>query len=193
FSGEPVGAESTEVTPGTFIKKFRAHMRDLGQTDAQKVDAFPDYLVEDSPAERWFMAWKLEAAAAANPPWLNLEAAFHERFPGPEKAERTPQEWERELAGMVLTLPELSATVEVGGADVYAHVHFASRLLEIARLARIETTTSGIWQSRDALPEVLREKVPSTQENWTTYTATIKAVDRVYLREGVAKARNAQE
>ncbi|KAJ7255441.1 hypothetical protein B0H12DRAFT_1287911 [Mycena haematopus] len=195
FSGEPATAESQGVTPNTFIKKFRAHMRDLGGgtalTDAQKIDAFPDYLVEDSPAEKWFVA--LQGGATPVTTWATLEAAFHVRFPGPEKVERTAQEWEQELAGMRLTLNELTTTVKVSGAEVFAHVHFASCLLELAQLAGIAATPSGIWQSRDALPEVLREKVPSMQADWTSYTAAIRLVDRVYLRESVAKARKTQE
>ncbi|KAJ6518972.1 hypothetical protein C8R45DRAFT_1085032 [Mycena sanguinolenta] len=195
FSGELAGAESADVTPSTFIKKFRAHMRDLRgpavQADAQKIEAFPDYLVEDSPAESWFVA--LQAGPSAVTTWQALEAAFHVHFPGPVKAERTAQEWERELVGMKITLAELGTTVKVGGVDVFAHVHFASCLLEIARLAGIATTVSGIWQLRDALPEVLREKVLATQVDWGTYTAAIKAIDRVHIREGVAKARQVQE
>ncbi|KAJ7084777.1 hypothetical protein B0H15DRAFT_783563 [Mycena belliarum] len=196
FAGEPASAESTAVTPATFIKKFRAHMRDLGTDNApnpngSKIDAFPDYLVEDSPAEKWFR--DLQTGANAVVTWQALEVAFHTRFPGPEKAERTPQEWERELAGMKLTLAELDTTVNVGGSDVFAHIHYASRLLAIARLAGIADTTSGIWQSRDALPEVIRDKVPATQATWVTYTAAIKAVDRTHIRDGVVKAKKAQQ
>jgi hypothetical protein len=95
--------------------------------------------------------------------------------------------------GMKLKVEELDTTVQVGGASVFAHVNFASKLLETAKLAKIDTTTSGIWQSRDALPEALREKVPPTQANWTTYTDAIKAVDRVHIRKGVVKAKKAQE
>ncbi|KAJ6510919.1 hypothetical protein C8R45DRAFT_814468, partial [Mycena sanguinolenta] len=160
-------------------------------TDAQKIDAFPDYLVEDSPAEKWFLA--LQSSATPAMTWAVLETAFHARFPGPEKVERTTQEWERELAGMRLMLTELNTTVNVGSAEVFAHVHFASRLLELAQLAGIAATPSGIWQSRDALPEVMREKVPSTQADWTTYMAVIRLVDRIYLRESVAKAQKAHE
>ncbi|KAJ7113526.1 hypothetical protein C8R44DRAFT_630793, partial [Mycena epipterygia] len=171
-------------------------MRDLGvdnakDPDVRKIDAFPDYLVEESPAEKWFR--DLQASANAVTTWAALEAAFHIRFPGPEKAVRTPQEWERELAGMKLTLAELGTTVKIGGADVFAHVHFASRLFEVAQLAGVAATTSGVWQSRDALPEVIRDKVASTQTSWATYTAAIKAVDRVHIREGVAKAKKAQD
>ncbi|KAJ7115625.1 hypothetical protein C8R43DRAFT_902586 [Mycena crocata] len=196
FTGEPVTAGSTSVTPATFIKKFRAHMRDLlipinAVGDAARIDALKDYLVEDSPAETWYK--DLQAGAGALTTWAAMEAAFLVRFPGPEKAGRTKQEWERELVAMRLSLAELGTTVQIGGADVFAHVHFASRLLEVAKLAGIAATISGIWQSRDTLPEVIRDKVPSTQASWTTYTAAIKAVDRDHIREGVAKARKAQD
>ncbi|KAJ7195625.1 hypothetical protein GGX14DRAFT_674586 [Mycena pura] len=196
FTGDPVMADSKEVTPATFVKKLRVHMRDLGtdntmNPDVRKIDAFPDYLVENSPAKRWFKAHQAGATPFAT--WAALEAAFHICFPGPEKAERTPQEWERELVAMRLSLGELGSTVKVGGAEVFAHVHFATRLLDIAREAGIADTSGGIWQSRDALPEVIQEKVPATQATWVTYTNTIKDVDRIHIREGIVKARRAQE
>ncbi|KAJ6565270.1 hypothetical protein DFH09DRAFT_1035000 [Mycena vulgaris] len=196
FTGEPVAVDSKEVTPATFTKKLRAHMRDLGtdnspNPDVRKIDAFPDYLVENSPAEKWFKAQP--ASTTPFTTWAALEAAFHTRFPGPEKAERTPQEWERQLVTMKLSLGELGSTVKVSGAEVFAHIHFATRLLEIARLAGIADTTSGIWQSRDALPEVLREKIPAVHTTWVTYTNAIKDVDRIHIREGVEKAKKAQE
>jgi hypothetical protein len=45
------------------------------------------------------------------------------------------QEWERELMGMKLKVKELDTTVQVGSASVFAHVNFASKLLETAKLA----------------------------------------------------------
>ncbi|KAJ7480436.1 hypothetical protein B0H11DRAFT_1724766 [Mycena galericulata] len=191
FSGDP---DVEEVTPSTFIKKFRSHTRDLGgtaATDPERISAFLDYLVEDSAAEKWYK--DLQASANPATTWAAMEAAFALRFPGPQKAERTTQEWERELAGMKLTMEELDTTVKVGGADVFAHVHFASRLLETAKLAKIQATTSGIWQARDALPDVLREKISPTQADWTAFTNAIKAVDRVHIREGVVKAKKARD
>ncbi|KAK6969073.1 hypothetical protein R3P38DRAFT_3244061 [Favolaschia claudopus] len=199
FSGDPASAQATKITPSTFLKKFRSHMMDLignatmtaAEKDAMKLAAFTDYLEEDSPAEKWFDA--LQAGNGAVTTWAALEAAFKARFPAPQKAVRDAQEWERELLGMKLTLGELDTVVKVGGADVYAHINFAARLLEVAHLAGIAATASGVWQSRDALPDVLREKIPATQASWITYTDAIKAIDRVYLRESVAKARKAQE
>ncbi|KAJ6571986.1 hypothetical protein B0H19DRAFT_908998, partial [Mycena capillaripes] len=180
------------VTPSTFIKKFRAHMRDLAVVgNDERIDALLDYLVEDSPAEKWYKALQ----ADANPPttWAAWERSFATRFPGPQKAERTTQEWERELAGMRIKMEELGTTVQVGGATVFTHVNFASKLLETAKLAKIENTTNGIWQSRDGLPEVLREKVSAAQASWITYTDALKGVEREHIREGVEKAKKAQE
>ncbi|KAJ7629722.1 hypothetical protein DFH06DRAFT_1005689 [Mycena polygramma] len=200
FSGDPVGPESTQVTPSTFLKKFRSRMMGIignatmtaDEKDEMKIAAFQDFLEEDSPADKWFAKLQTPGATTVVTTWAALEAAFKARFPNPEKAERTEQEWERELSKMRITLEELDTTVKVGGADVYTHVYFAGRQLEMAELAGIGATSSGIWQARDALPEPLREKVPASQASWKTYTAAIKAVDRVGLRESVAKARKTQ-
>lgn len=191
FSGD-AEAEANAVSSTTFLKRFRAHMRDLGVTgDAERISALQDYLADNSPAEHWYS--DLQRSAKAAKTWATLEAAFLKRFPGPQQAERTAQEWERELTRLRLTVDELNTTVKVGGVDVFTHVHFAGRLLDLANRAGIAATPSNIWQARDALPDVLREKVATTQTDWTTFTDAIKAVDRAYIREGVVKAKKANE
>ncbi|KAJ7304811.1 hypothetical protein DFH08DRAFT_647627, partial [Mycena albidolilacea] len=189
FSGDPETAvDLNAVTPSTFIKKFRSHMHDLAaMSDADHIDVLLDYLVEDSPAEKWYKDLKASTKVPAT--WAAWQAVFATRFLGPQKAEKTTQEWERELMGMKLKAEELDTTVQVGSAPVFAHVNFASKLLETAKLAKIDTTTSSIWQLRDTLPDVVREKFPPTQTNWTTYMDAIKAVDRVHICEGVVKAK----
>ncbi|KAJ6450947.1 hypothetical protein C8R47DRAFT_1230022 [Mycena vitilis] len=201
FSGDLASQGSAKVSTNTFLKKFRAHMMDLignatmsaQQQDTMKIKAFENYLEDDSPAEKWFTALQTPDANTVVTTWDALEAAFKARFPAAEKAERTEQEWERELSKMRITLAELDTTVSEGGREVYAHVQHATRMLEIAQLAGIADTSSGIWQSRDALPDPLREKVPATHANWKSYTTAIKSVDRVGLRESVAKARKTQD
>jgi hypothetical protein len=94
---------------------------------------------------------------------------------------------------MKIEVEELDKTVDVGGTDVYTHVRFAERLLQLATLAGIQNTTSGIWQVRDALPDVIREKVKATQTDWASFAAEIKNVERAHVREGVAKAKKAKE
>ncbi|KAJ7237939.1 hypothetical protein C8J57DRAFT_1528925 [Mycena rebaudengoi] len=143
-------------------------MHDLGgvnpQSNTDKIDAFLNYLVEDSPAEKWFKAHQAGATAATT--WQALEAAFHVHFPGPVKAECSAQEWEQELVGIKLMLEELNRQGR-------GHRCLCTRPLR-----------SGIWQSRDALPELLCEKVSSTQ-NWAAYITEIKAINRAHIREGV--------
>ncbi|KAK7033439.1 hypothetical protein R3P38DRAFT_3186970 [Favolaschia claudopus] len=193
FSGDPETTnDPNAVSASTFLKKFRSHMRDLAATtDAAKIEAFEDYLVEDSTAEKWFK--DLQAGAGAVTTWMALQAAFTTRFPGPQKAEKTVQEWERQLVGARIKAEDLDTTVQVGGTTVYAYIHFASQLLEMAKLAKIHTTSSGIWQSRDALPDVIRDKIPANPPDWIAYTDAIMAVDRVHIKEGVAKAKKNQE
>jgi hypothetical protein len=64
FAGDPeADTGSNTVTPSTFMKRFRAHMRDLGiTTDSQRIDALVGYLMEDSPAEKWYTDLKADPA-----------------------------------------------------------------------------------------------------------------------------------
>jgi hypothetical protein len=64
---------------------------------------------------------------------------------------------------------------------------FADKILDLAKRAKIETSTSGLWNMRDKLPEVLREKIPENQTSWTAFAQAIKDVDMGHIREGVRK------
>ncbi|KAJ6542995.1 hypothetical protein B0H19DRAFT_1172558 [Mycena capillaripes] len=190
FSGDPDGGD--KMTSKSFLKKVRIQLRaDQLQDDKERIAAVVDYLKDNSPAEKWHH----DLLANANPPttWQNYAAAFVTRFPTPEKAERTPQEYERELTGMRLTVEELDMTVDVSGEKVFSHVHFAEHMLELAKLAGIDSTASGIWQVRDELPDVIRDKVFTSQKDWKSFTDSIKGIDRVHIREGAKKAKKARD
>jgi hypothetical protein len=75
------------------------------------------------------------------------------------------------------------------GEDVYTHTIFTEKIIDLAKQAKIETTTSGLWSVRDELPEVLREKVLENQTSWIAFAQAIKDVDMGHIREGVRKHR----
>jgi hypothetical protein len=102
-----------------------------------------DYFKDDSPAEKWFHEERASMTLAKT--WGVIEQAFLKRFPGPQAAECSKQEWERELLGMRIVVEELDKTVDVGGTEVFAHIRFAERLLQVATLAGIANGSSGIW------------------------------------------------
>ena len=64
---------------------------------------------------------------------------------------------------------------------------FAERILDPAKRAKIEGSTSGLWNVRDELPEVLRNKIPENQPSWMAFVQAIKDVDMGHIREGVRK------
>ena len=88
---------------------------------------------------------------------------------------------------MRITTEELGKTEKYKGEDVYSHMVFAEKVLDLAKRAKIETTTSDLWSVRDELPEVLREKIPENQASWTAFAKAIKDVDMGHIREGVRK------
>jgi hypothetical protein len=88
---------------------------------------------------------------------------------------------------MRITTEELGKTEKYRGEEVYTHMIFAEKILDLAKRAKIETSTSGLWSVRDELPEVLREKIPEGQTSWTAFAQAIKNVDMGHIREGVRK------
>ena len=151
-------------------------------TDDQKINFFELYLKSDSPVEEWYNEVK-----GTKKTWDVLKQGFKNRFPNIKKATKTSQELERELGAMRITMEELGKTEKYRGEDVYTHMIFAEKILNLAKRAKVETSTSGLWKVRDELPEVLQEKIPESQASWMDFTQAIKDVDMGHIRKGVRK------
>lgn len=147
-----------------------------------------DYLKTGSPAEAWFLR-----TTTPKKVWPSFKTAFKKEFPDVDRAEKTAQDLERELLAMKLHPDSLGKTERYANDDVWTHVAFAQRALDLARRAGIAGGTSNIWQVRDALPNVVREKVPEKQMNWITFCDTIKQVDVGHIKEGAQKHAAEQE
>ena len=177
------GTQEDSTQPTDFLKMIKHQLLASGTTaDDQKINFFKLYLKSDSPAEEWYNEVK-----GTKKTWDALEQGFKNRFPNIKKATKTSQELERELGAMRITTEELGKTEKYRGEDVYTHMIFAEKILDLAKRAKVETSTSGLWKVRDELPEVLREKIPESQASWTEFAQAIKDVDMGHIREGVRK------
>ena len=128
---------------------------------------------------------------------MELDQGFKTRFPNIKKATKTAPELERELGAMRIKTEELGKMEKYRGEDVYTHMIFMEKVIDLAKRAKVEDSTSGLWNVRDKLPEVLREKIPENQPSWITFAQAIKNVNMGHIHEGVRKykektARNAQ-
>ena len=180
------GTQEDKNQPSDFLKAIkRAFLANGTETDIQKVGLLELYLKSDSPAEEWY-----NDAGTLKKTWAELEQAFKGRFPNTKKATKTAPELERELGAMRITTEEMGKTERYRGEDVYTHMIFAEKILDLAKRAKIETSTSGLWNVRDELPEVLREKIPEAQTSWTAFAQAIKDVDMGHIREGVRKYKD---
>jgi len=176
------GNGTDEVQPTEFIKIFRRATRGSFTDDESWIDGLGDYLKTGSPAETWY-----NLGTTPKKLWPAFKTAFEKEFPDVGRAEKTAQDLERELLSMRLRTENLGKTERYANNEVWTHVAVAQCALDLARRAGIMAGTNNIWQVRDALPEVVREKVPETQTNWTTFCDAIKTVDVGHIREGAKK------
>jgi hypothetical protein len=176
------GTGNDEIQPSEFVKTFRRATRGSFTDEPSWIDGLGDYLKTGSPAETWF-----NKAATPKKSWTDFKTAFEKEFPDVSRAEKTSQDLERELLAMRLRTENLGKTERYANDDVWTHVAFAQRALDLARRAGIATGTNNIWQVRDALPEVVREKIPEKQTDWTTFCDAIKKVDVGHIKEGARK------
>ena len=138
---EFAGTQDDKSQPSDFLKAIkRSFLVSGATTDAQKISLFELYLKSDSPAEEWFTD-----AGAPKRTWAELETSFKTRFPNTTKATKTAPELERELGAMRITTEELGKAEKYRGEDVYTHMIFAEKILDLAKRAKIEKTTSGLW------------------------------------------------
>jgi hypothetical protein len=176
------GTGNDEVQPSEFIKIFRRATRGSFTDEGSWIVGLGDYLKTGSPAEAWFLL-----GTTPKKTWTTFKPAFEKEFPDIGRAEKTPQDLERELLAMRLRPENLGKTERYANDDVWTHVAFAQRALDLARRAGISAGTNNIWQVRDALPDMVREKVPEKQTDWTTFCNAIKQVDVGHIKEGARK------
>ena len=180
---EFAGTQEDTIQPTDFLKMIkRLFLANGTSTDSQKIELFELYLKSDSAAEDWY-----NDVNTTKKTWAGLETEFKARFPNVKKATKTSPELERELGTMRITTEELGKKEKYRGEDVFTHIIFAEKILDLAKRAKIEASTSGLWSVRDELPEVLREKIPEDQDSWKAFADAIKKVDMGHIREGVRK------
>jgi hypothetical protein len=148
----------------------------------QKLEFFELYLKSDSPAETWY-----NDKNTPKKTWAELEAEFRVKFPNIVKATKTKVEIERELEQLQIKIEDLGKTEKYRGEEVYTHVIFAEKILDLAKQAKMEESTSGLWKVRDNLPETLRERISEDQGSWREFAQAIKKVDMGHIRDGVRK------
>jgi hypothetical protein len=133
------GTQEDKTQPLDFLKAIKHSFLASGTTtDAQKVSLFELYLKSDSPAEEWYNDGK-----TAKTTWTELEQGFKARFPNIKKATKTAPELERELGAMRIKTEELGMTEKFRGEEVYTHMIFAEKILDLAKQAKVESSTSG--------------------------------------------------
>ena len=177
------GTQEDKTQPLDFLKALkRSFLANGTTTEEAKIGLFELFLKSDSPAEEWY-----NEATTAKKTWAELEKGFKSRFPNVKKATKSAPELERELGAMRIKTEELGKTEKYKGEDVHTHMVFAEKILDLAKRAKIEETTSGLWNVRDELPEILREKIPEDQTSWTAFAQAIKDIDMGHIREGVRK------
>jgi hypothetical protein len=181
FSGD----NGDRQQPVDFLKKFRRAMRESRvTTESALIKAFGDYLKTDSPAEEWYDDQNIPNTT---PTWGDFETAFKTRFPGVQKARKSPADLERELSELRLDRKTLATTMAYGGQDAWSHVVFAERALDLAKRAGLEKTRSLLTRVRDELPEVFKERISGNVGTWEGFCAEIKAIDIDTLRDWVRK------
>ena len=112
--------------PSEFLKMIKhSFLSNATTADDQKVGLFELYLKSNSPAEEWFNDVKKT--------WLKLEKEFKTRFPNIKKAMKMAPELERELGMMRMSVEELGRTEKYRGEDVYTHMIFAEKILDLAK------------------------------------------------------------
>ena len=177
------GGLNGNVQPKDFLKTFRRTMQNLSITsDKDQIECFTDYLTLNSPAEEWYTDEGLNETS-----WQGFEASFIARFPGAELAKKTKSELEREILEMKLETEELNKTETHLGVAVETHKVFADKLLDLEKRAKIEKTTTSIWQVRDNLPNILKSKIGESHANWIAFCRAIKDIDPSHIRDGVKK------
>ena len=168
-----------------FLKNINHSLMSSGviPTDEQKITMVSLWLKSESLAEEWF-----NNITTPKDKYMDFKQSFRQQFPNIERMKKTKLELERELMEMKIRVEDLGKTEKYRGEDIYTHVVFAEKILDLVKQVKIKTmTTLSLFTLRDNLPEVLHEKVSENQLSWIMFVNVIKSVELGHIREGVRK------
>lgn len=179
------GGTNETQNPADWIRKLRLYVRTVhsSASDLVKKEIMRDLFKYGSPADVWL------ASLTGTHTWDELMQKFDERFPQTNAAERTPAEAESELMTIKLLDSKLGQKETMGGAEVYSHIAFARRLLELAIEAEVVDKTTYIVPVRKALPSIIKSALHSTYTNWREFTTGIQNIPIDRINDGVDEQR----
>jgi hypothetical protein len=189
FFGDP---EKDKQVSKDFLKDMRNLFRSQLARDAtslEKIEVFGDQLGTGSPAEKWYEGLSKTKKEGE---WKAFETLFLAKFPT-ETDERGVEEVQRELLGLELKVEELMKAVEGEKAEVWPHVAFANRISRLVSEVTPEISTQLIWQVKDKLPGVVRDRLTGSYTTWTAFTTAIKGVDLTTLKEAMKREKELEE
>ena len=158
------GSHKDMTQPSEFLKIVGRSLMGPGQvaTDDQKIGAVGCWLKTGSPAKTWF-----NKTSTPKTKYAKFAQAFKTEFKDVEKAEKSAPELEREIAEMRIKTEDLGRAEKYRGQDVYTHIIFAEKILDPAKRAKIDKTTSGLFNVRDK--QAGRHlQMPSRKSTWVT-------------------------
>ena len=180
---EFLGMQDDPIQPTEFPKNINRSLMSSGviPTDEQKITMVSLWLKSESPAEEWF-----NNIPTPKNKYMDFEQSFRQQFPNIERMKKTKLELETELVEMKIRVEELGKMEKYRGKDIYTHVVFAEKILDLVKQAKIKkTTTLGLFTLKDNLLEVLHEKVSENQSSWIKFVNAIKTVELGHIKEGV--------
>ncbi|KAJ7602165.1 hypothetical protein DFH06DRAFT_1024187 [Mycena polygramma] len=185
---EPFNGDGTSdtITPQDFVRRFLREMGD--KTDAAKVKQFKNYLLSGGEADLWL---SLDAATRAD--WDKTETAFETKWPETVVVQKAQTDYELELGETRLEEKDLGKKESVLGRDVWTHVIWADKMQKLAQGAKVVTGTTYIVHARRNLPNIIKDKIPSTFTDWKEFLTAVRDVDIEHIRDGAEKWRKEQE
>ena len=127
---EFAGTQEDPIQPTDFLKNINCSFMSSEVTplDEQKINAIGLWLKSESPAEEWF-----NNKATPKDKYINLEQSFKKQFPNVERMKKSRLELERELVDMRIKPEELGKMGKYQGEDVYTHIIFAEKIIDLAK------------------------------------------------------------
>ncbi|KAG6824422.1 hypothetical protein H0H92_006929, partial [Tricholoma furcatifolium] len=178
---QPFHGDRDDESPRDFInsiKKFFMFGRGREESDVDKIAYFSFSLKDGGAAAAWFA--NLEPDRKQR--WADLLAAFDERWPGTQAAEKTQSEKQDELMETKLSEEDLGKKVTVKGVEVYSHVAWADKV-ERAAKAIPDTNNLLVKSTRLNMPPTLRALVPASKSTWKAFCDAVRAVDIADMKE----------
>ncbi|THU92471.1 hypothetical protein K435DRAFT_862436 [Dendrothele bispora CBS 962.96] len=167
-----------KINSKDFLRTAESQLLTMGVAEAKFAKKVTLFFKAGSRVDTWYEELSQEVKDGD---WDKFSSEFLKEFPSTQIAKPTESEHRKELLACRITVEELGTRDE--DTQEWTHHRFARKLFNLAKAAKIASSSSDIIAVHENLPRMIRGKVKEDAKNWEEFTESIRKLEVQWIKD----------